>query len=296
MNKHFCASCGNHVIESIKICPKCRGRNFVATQPVISATSTAKPPASTPASPAQSSVQSTAPRATSQTSRAATRPAQSSSARPTIGYKYCQDCANHVLETMLACPKCRGRSFGPNAPTTIKPIPTKVNPPQARPVPQYQAPPTPQYQAPPTPQYQAPPTQPSSFGSALNTASNVASGVTSVVVSLFWIVVVVGMFVSNPTPQDFDRFIAAESTKMINKEFGDVGFLSYLGSQIAVGLAKEATKRNNYYLFSIYEVDTSLLNALSSDVPARFRLLGIAGTFIPLDQAKQSGVERKKLD
>jgi len=50
------------------------------------------------------------------------------------------------------------------------------------------------------------------------------------------------------------------------------------------GLATENTLRKNYYLFSVYTVDLSVLALFGQNVPKQVKFLGIANQFVPLEE------------
>jgi hypothetical protein len=86
---------------------------------------------------------------------------------------------------------------------------------------------------------------------------------------------------SNPTEKDFKY----EIVKKI-QESGKVDNSSFAG-KLAAGIASyaidSATERKNYLIFSIFEIDSSLLKIINPDTP-RLRFLGIGGQIIPLFQ------------
>ncbi len=89
------------------------------------------------------------------------------------------------------------------------------------------------------------------------------------------------LFLSNPDMNDFREYVEEESRRMIQEGVNAPGLgdaLSQAGSQLAEAFVDNMTKRNNYYIFSTYEIDLTPRNR--SDEPYKF--LGIGGSFINL--------------
>ena len=96
------------------------------------------------------------------------------------------------------------------------------------------------------------------------------------------LLVICGLFLyaSNPEQAEFDQFV--RSTVEVKVESGNA-LVDMLTAGIASGLAKDNTIRKNYFLFSVYTVDLSVLAALGKDVPRQVKFLAIANNFIPLN-------------
>ena len=89
------------------------------------------------------------------------------------------------------------------------------------------------------------------------------------------------LFATNPEQPEFDQFVRTTVTSKV--ESGNALVDMFAGGLVS-GLAKENTLRKNYYLFSIYTVDLSVLALLSQNVPKQVKFLGIANQFVPLEQ------------
>ncbi len=98
------------------------------------------------------------------------------------------------------------------------------------------------------------------------------------------------LYLTNPTQNDFKEAIV----QRIN-ESGTVE-KSNAFQKLIVGIASYAidsvTTRTNYYIFSIFEIDSSLLRIIDSDTP-RLKFVGIAGRIIPLFQNDASSNTNK---
>ncbi len=89
------------------------------------------------------------------------------------------------------------------------------------------------------------------------------------------------LYLTNPTQNDFKEAIV----QRIN-ESGTVDKSNQF-QKLIVGIASYAidsvTTRTNYYIFSIFEIDSSLLRIIDGNTP-RLKFVGIAGRIIPLFQ------------
>ena len=88
---------------------------------------------------------------------------------------------------------------------------------------------------------------------------------------------------TNPNEKDFKY----EIVKKI-QESGEIDDLNPF-QKLMVGIASYAidsvTERKNYLIFSIFEIDSSLIKIINPDTP-RLKFVGIAGQIIPLFQSK----------
>ena len=89
------------------------------------------------------------------------------------------------------------------------------------------------------------------------------------------------LFVTNPEQPDFDKFV--QNTFASKIESGNSLVDAFAGTFVS-GLAKEVTQRKNYYCFSVYTVDLSVLSLLGQNIPKQIKVLGVANQFIPLDK------------
>ncbi|GAB5536427.1 MAG: hypothetical protein Rubg2KO_26760 [Rubricoccaceae bacterium] len=94
------------------------------------------------------------------------------------------------------------------------------------------------------------------------------------------------LFIMNPGPDKFSRFIQEELAELAAEKAGEApGLLGDVAGVVArrIGegagsLAADAFERDNYYLISIYRYD---MNGRSPG--GEWEFLGIASWFIPLD-------------
>ena len=98
-----------------------------------------------------------------------------------------------------------------------------------------------------------------------------------------FLLIVLGLFLfaTNPEQPEFDQFLRPTLTGKV--ESGNA-VVDMIAGGLVSGLAKENTVRKNYYLFSFYTVDLSVLVILGQNVPKQVKFLGIANQFIPLEQ------------
>ncbi|MCT4581037.1 MAG: DUF4359 domain-containing protein [Flavobacteriales bacterium] len=95
---------------------------------------------------------------------------------------------------------------------------------------------------------------------------------------LFIIVVAVALFFTNPTEEEFkvysEEYIATRVKGGKNESSKIKNILGDLAAEVGGKLTKELTSKEDYYLFSIYEVK------LDKQEPYKF--LGIGKNFLPL--------------
>src|SRR6056300_1687246 len=94
-----------------------------------------------------------------------------------------------------------------------------------------------------------------------------------------FIIAVIFLFITNPIQEDFNRF-AQEYTRR-NTNSGEAIVDSFAAAFVSE-IAAENTYRKDYYIFSIYTVDLSLIALFSTNVPNEIKILGIAGNFFPI--------------
>ncbi len=89
------------------------------------------------------------------------------------------------------------------------------------------------------------------------------------------------LFFTNPDMDDFRSYVKEESKRMIQESARAPGLseaIAGAGGEFAQSFVDEVTRREDYYLFSTYEIDLTPLNR--SDKP--FKFVGVGGTFINL--------------
>jgi hypothetical protein len=104
-------------------------------------------------------------------------------------------------------------------------------------------------------------------------------------------VVIFGLAMTNPSKTDFKNFINEKISSKVDKELSKdntLGSSKELISGFVKGIANIAVEgminRENFFIFSTYEVDTSFLKALNQDIP-EMKFLGVANSFIPLSKS-----------
>jgi len=95
------------------------------------------------------------------------------------------------------------------------------------------------------------------------------------------IIAVIFLYITNPTQEDFKRF-AQEYTRS-NTNSGEPILDSFAGAFVAE-IATENTYRKDYYIFSVYTVDLSLIALFSTNMPNDIKIFGIAGNFFPISR------------
>jgi len=95
------------------------------------------------------------------------------------------------------------------------------------------------------------------------------------------IIAVIFLYITNPTQEDFKRF-AQEYTRS-NTNSGEPILDSFAGAFVAE-IATENTYRKDYYIFSVYTVDLSLIALFSTNMPNDMKIFGIAGNFFPISR------------
>lgn len=98
-----------------------------------------------------------------------------------------------------------------------------------------------------------------------------------------FLLVVLGffLFATNPEQAEFDQFVR---TTVSGKVQSGNALVDMFAGGLVSGLAKENTFRKNYYFFSVYTLDLSVLAMLGQNVPRQVKFLGIANQFVPLEQ------------
>ncbi len=95
---------------------------------------------------------------------------------------------------------------------------------------------------------------------------------------IFIVIIAVALFLTKPSDPDFDAYIKNYiEGRVSNHEQKQSVFKNILGAMTAeLGsvLTKELTKKEDYYLFTIYEIN------LDKEEPYKF--VGIAKNFLPL--------------
>src|SRR5208337_518665 len=107
------------------------------------------------------------------------------------------------------------------------------------------------------------------------------SGIGFKIIGTIISVIILGaLIITNPTKSDFQNYISNRIQKSSgNTEDSSNKFLSAL-TTLAVN---QITERDNYFVCSIYTVNTTSFKMFSDKVPDNPKFLGILGQFIPLN-------------
>lgn len=94
--------------------------------------------------------------------------------------------------------------------------------------------------------------------------------------------------ITNPTKSDFTSYVKG------SLELRDSGNdrMNSLFTGIATVAVTTMTDRSNFLLFSVFDVDTSMLRAFKSNVPT-LKYLGIGGTFVPMSLDSIMAIEQQ---
>lgn len=110
-----------------------------------------------------------------------------------------------------------------------------------------------------------------------------SSGIAFKIIGTIISVIILGaLIITNPTKADFQNYISNRIQKSSgNTEDSSNKFLSALAT-LAVN---QITERDNYFVCSLYTVNTTYFKMFSDKVPDNPKFLGIFGQFIPLNVA-----------
>jgi len=101
---------------------------------------------------------------------------------------------------------------------------------------------------------------------------------------------VVFLFLTNPNKTDFGVFVDTQLNQKLNQQMnsGDDSLrgVRSLLSGITSKFVVDSTERKNYYLFSTYTLDVSLINAFNPEIPKMLKFVGIANKFFPVNEEK----------
>ncbi|NDE55174.1 MAG: DUF4359 domain-containing protein [Actinobacteria bacterium] len=87
------------------------------------------------------------------------------------------------------------------------------------------------------------------------------------------------LYLTNPTSDDFNLYVRQTIQSRVTDENP---FYKLIIAGVVSEVVKEGTYRKDYIVFSVFTVDTSVLNAFNADVPPKLEFVGIARNFIPL--------------
>lgn len=90
------------------------------------------------------------------------------------------------------------------------------------------------------------------------------------------------LFVLNPKPEKFERYVERRVEQRFNEEGANANrlgrLLTDMGSSVVGSLAARVSDRKNFQLFSIYSVDIGG----DGDPDEAWKFLGVAGQFIEI--------------
>ncbi len=101
--------------------------------------------------------------------------------------------------------------------------------------------------------------------------------------ALFALMIAALLLLTNPTAVEFEEYVSMQVTHNIagKNPLGDRVARQRAGGFVAK-IASGHTERENYFLFSVYNVDMSGLRLFKPELPPAVNVLGIGGQFIPL--------------
>ena len=96
---------------------------------------------------------------------------------------------------------------------------------------------------------------------------------------LLFVVLLIGLALTNPTPEAFGQFAQETIRDEIARQVPGIGGLGEYGARLIAPYVVEQAERTNYGLASVYDLDLTGPTVRG----AEYRFLGIAGQFIPLE-------------
>jgi pSer/pThr/pTyr-binding forkhead associated (FHA) protein len=110
------------------------------------------------------------------------------------------------------------------------------------------------------------------------------------------IILVAFLFLTNPNKTDFSLYMDTQINQQVSKDDNDVNsrLLRGLFTGIASKFLMDSAEIHNYYLFSTYTLDLSLLHSLNPKTPQSIKFVGIANSFFPLEINNNADAKAKK--
>ncbi|MFI3223506.1 MAG: FHA domain-containing protein [Methylococcaceae bacterium] len=103
-------------------------------------------------------------------------------------------------------------------------------------------------------------------------------------------ILAVFLILTNPNKTDFGVFVDTQLNQKLSQQMnpGDDSLrrVRSLLSGIASKFVVDSTERQNYYLFSTYTLDVSLINSFNPEIPKMLKFIGIANKFFPFETQK----------
>jgi len=108
------------------------------------------------------------------------------------------------------------------------------------------------------------------------------------------VIVGAGLAFTNPEKNEFVQFLNKQVVKSIDEKSPELGkeARTFASGIIAIAIEKN-TERKDYFVFSVYNVDTSVFRLFNSEVPD-LKFLGIVGQFIPLSKTIDFAQQKKQ--
>ncbi|SHK62401.1 DUF4359 domain-containing protein [Rhodothermus profundi] len=94
------------------------------------------------------------------------------------------------------------------------------------------------------------------------------------------------LYLYNPNLQDFQEYVRTQASTHLQRELGNTALgqaFTRAGSDLAALLTRKATRRDNYYFWSIYTIDPD-----GDDGEQDYwRFLGIGGQFFLIERPRR---------
>jgi hypothetical protein len=98
------------------------------------------------------------------------------------------------------------------------------------------------------------------------------------------IVILIILAITNPNQSDFQRYISKKMQEKANNNGNTNNSLNSFFSGLATFAIDKITERNNYFILSVYTINTTPLKFISENIPDNPKILGVLGQFIPLNE------------
>ncbi len=96
------------------------------------------------------------------------------------------------------------------------------------------------------------------------------------------IIICAGLAFTNPEKKEFVQFLNKQIVKPIDEKSPELSkeIKTFASGLMAIAIEK-TTERKDYFVFSVYKVDTSAIRLFNNDVPD-LKFIGIGSQFFPL--------------
>ena len=111
---------------------------------------------------------------------------------------------------------------------------------------------------------------------------------------VFAVIVGAGLAFTNPEKSEFVQFLNKQIIKSMDEKTPDLGKegKTFASGLMAIAIDK-TTERKDYFVFSVYNVDTSVFRLFNNDVPD-LKFLGIGSQFIPMGKTIDFAQQKKQ--